>query len=461
MTRPPSARRLRDLRRRRRRLAASAVGTGLLTVAFADRALAHGEAGHASSAPAPLWVYGWLLVGAVCVAYVAVVRRAAAAGGGEAAVAAPDGREAPSARRRAARAALGALAVALTVLIVLSGMLTDQGARLTFAPTLLYLGLWFLLGPAALLLGRELRAANPWRTVAQWARAAAARVGRVAPSAMPYPPRLGRWPAVVALALFSWLQLAYHDSTVPRNVAVAVVVYSLVTFVAMSLYGIEQWVRNGEALGALGDALAETRRLGRRGAARGGLDTTVLLAACVANGAFAGLSQGSSWESVQSRSADALRDAGLAQAAAVDVTRAVALLVLAVLAWGIAAATVGRGACRHATAQALLAPIAIAYVTTTYLTYVVSEGQSLLYTASDPLDRGWNLFGTAGYEIDFSPLTHATIWHVQVLVLALGHCAAIAAALRTASPRSGAPRLLAGVLTFAVLGGLCASQTTV
>ena len=42
-----------------------------------------------------------------------------------------------------------------------------------------------------------------------------------------------------------------------------------------------------------------------------------------------------------------------------------------------------------------LVPIALVYVAAHYLTFLIFEGQSIAYLASDPLGEGWDLFGTA------------------------------------------------------------------
>ncbi len=75
-----------------------------------------------------------------------------------------------------------------------------------------------------------------------------------------------------------------------------------------------------------------------------------------------------------------------------------------------------------------LVPIAVVYVLAHYLSFLVFNGQAIAYLASDPLGQGWDLFGTASSAIDFSVLGQNTIWYLQVLVVVLGHVAALALA---------------------------------
>ena len=48
-----------------------------------------------------------------------------------------------------------------------------------------------------------------------------------------------------------------------------------------------------------------------------------------------------------------------------------------------------------------LVPIALVYVAAHYLTFLLLEGQGIAYLLSDPLGRGWDLFGTASSAVDY------------------------------------------------------------
>ena len=64
-------------------------------------------------------------------------------------------------------------------------------------------------------------------------------------------------------------------------------------------------------------------------------------------------------------------------------------------------------------------------------------GQLAIPLLSDPLDRGWNLFGTAGYHTeDF--LRPAMVWYGQVVLIIFGHAAAVLAAHRLGRERGEA-----------------------
>jgi hypothetical protein len=72
-----------------------------------------------------------------------------------------------------------------------------------------------------------------------------------------------------------------------------------------------------------------------------------------------------------------------------------------------------------------LIPITLAYAVAHYFSLLVFEGQSALALASDPLGRGWDLFGTAAWEISYSAVSTRTIAYVQVGAVVGGHVAGV------------------------------------
>ena len=68
-----------------------------------------------------------------------------------------------------------------------------------------------------------------------------------------------------------------------------------------------------------------------------------------------------------------------------------------------------------------LVPIGFAYVLAHYFSLLIWQGQAIGYLASDPLGNGANLFGTASYRIDYTIISFAAIWYVQVAALVAGH----------------------------------------
>jgi len=72
-----------------------------------------------------------------------------------------------------------------------------------------------------------------------------------------------------------------------------------------------------------------------------------------------------------------------------------------------------------------LVPIALAYHLAHYFSLLFIGGQYAIPLLSDPLGRGWNLFGTAGYQVDIGFVTPRLQWTVAVVAVVLGHVVAV------------------------------------
>ncbi len=72
-----------------------------------------------------------------------------------------------------------------------------------------------------------------------------------------------------------------------------------------------------------------------------------------------------------------------------------------------------------------LVPIAIAYQVAHYYTYLLIQGQAVIGHLSDPFGWGWNVFGTAGYEIKPGIVDAAFVWYSQVALIVAGHVVAV------------------------------------
>lgn len=79
-----------------------------------------------------------------------------------------------------------------------------------------------------------------------------------------------------------------------------------------------------------------------------------------------------------------------------------------------------------------LIPIAVAYSAAHYFPLLWVQGPSIFQYISDPLELGWNLFGTADSSIGPGPLSAFTVWYGQVFLIIAGHVAAIYGAHRIA-----------------------------
>ncbi len=345
----------------------------------------------------------------------------------------------------------GALGAFVLAVVVWSGFDGSQLVTDNFAPTFVYVIFWVGLVFASVLFGDVFRMLNPWRAVA---RAVACIAGRLArgrlPAPVPYPPWLGRWPAVAGIVVFAWLELVYQQGARPDRLAIAAFLYSALTWAGMSFFGIETWLERGEAFSVYFNLFSRispfARREGRLGLRRplSGLTsldaslpgTVALLAVMIGGITFDGIGEGPLWMGLRPKLVDFFAGHGVAHAGAVQLTLTLGLttailVVYALYVIGIAGVRTVAGASTPRLADAFihsLVPIAVAYVGAHYLTFLLTQGQAIVALASDPLSRGWNLFGTANLTVDYGVIGTRMTWYLQVALVVSGHVAALMSA---------------------------------
>src|SRR4051794_7926000 len=375
-----------------------------------------------------------------------------------------------------ARILVGTFGVFLFLVVVVSALAGTRSAFRNAAPTFVYVDFWVGVALLSALFGDVWRWLSPWRAVADAVAWTARRAGFGEGSAFVYSERLGRWPAAVLLALFVTLELAYWDPSAPRTLGVAIAWYSIMTWLGMLAFGRDAWTRNGEAFAVYFGLLSRVspihlrgrwlaRRLPLSGLPR--LDpragTLAMVAVMLGSTAFDGFSRTTFWQnrlfSVQSRWAfSAPRTADLV-GMLLNVGGLIGVCLLVALTY---TAAVRLGGVRDIGAfLGSLIPIALAYVVAHYFSLLVIQGQDTLRLVSDPLGRGWDLLGSAGFQPNRALLRPRVVWYVQVLALVVGHvlglCVAHDRALALAGTMRRALRsqyAMLGLMVLYTVGGM-------
>jgi hypothetical protein len=266
---------------------------------------------------------------------------------------------------------------------------------------------------------------------------------------LPYPPWLGAWPACVFFWLFAWFELVAIGRDVPRNIAIAAVIYSLITWAGFVLFGRGTWLKNGEvfsiAFGLFGrfaplhfaDAMPWTWELRpyavglltRKPLASSMTAFTLLMLATVS---VDGLMETPLWrataESILSDSADAAKPMTyqlLATALLITGPITLAALYFGVIGLIIRTALGPDLAAAAGLFVLSLVPIAIAYHLAHYFSLLAIAGQFLIPLVSDPFGYGWDLFGTTLYRIDIGIVDARFIWYLAVIAIVAGHIIAV------------------------------------
>jgi hypothetical protein len=267
------------------------------------------------------------------------------------------------------------------------------------------------------------------------------------PRPLPYPERLGRWPAAVTIAAFGWLELVYQSRDDPSTLAVLALAYAALQLAGMSFYGIDTWNERADGFAVYFNLFARLSPWERRDGVLylrpplsgvTGLSllpgTVALLCVAIGVTTFDGFTQGGVWKDLAPDIEQWFIDLGLGLQAAVQIAHTIGLLacigaVALLYRVGVSGMhTVGRG---HRTGELSgqfahsLAPIAFAYVLAHYFSLLAFQGQASAYLLSDPLGDGSDLFGTASVQIDYDWISSNGIWYVQVGALVVGHVAGL------------------------------------
>ena len=410
-------------------LAAAALWTS------ADIAAAHGVGGRLDL-PVPLWQLAWAASFAVAASFVALGMfwdtpkfRAAAAG-----------RVLPKPFQTACKVqaavvrTVGLLALAVLLYAALAGN-TNPSVNIT--PVAVYIIFWVGLQVVSVLVGDVWLHLSPFTTIADGSSRAWARL-RGRPPANYDRGAGNHWWATAAIFGFVWLELAFHDNTDIRVLGVYLAAYTVALLAGAAAFG-RGWLRDAEGFGVLFTKLSAMAPLHRESGALklraplAGLATLPIKRGSVAfilvvlgSTTFDGFTRSSVWLDVAAQRTGweltAVNTVGL-----VFVIFAVFVLYRAAIA-AMAAVT---GDSERELAEAFapsLMPIAAAYTVAHYFSYLLLEGQQIIAHLSDPFGRGWDIFGTATYLVDFTAISTDTIAWTQTAAIAVGHVLAVAVA---------------------------------
>lgn len=315
--------------------------------------------------------------------------------------------------------------------------------------TLLWVGLTLVQG----LFGNFWHWINPW--YAPW-RIMLALLGRSRsdPPPLRLPRWLGMWPAVVLLVCFVWFELIYPAPDDPARLASAVSIYWLLSFAATLAFGHDAWSRRGEFLsvfsgivshlGVIQWSPADGGRItlclpGAKLSAAPALPASgvVFVLAALASVSFDGLSKTFFW--IGAIGLNPLEYPG--RTALVDINGAGLLATSAILvAAFLFCIFLGERLARSrngfweaaGTLVWSIAPIALAYHFSHYLTALLVNGQYALVALSDPFALGWDLFGTAHMPVSAAIAAGSdaawVIWNTQAAAIVGGHILAVMAA---------------------------------
>lgn len=410
--------------------AAAVVAAVIPVVATASPAAAHGLGGRLDL-PVPLWLFVYGAAAVVVVSFVALGvlwKRPRLQDRVE-------GRTLPEPLQRILRSPVAegvvrTASVAAFIVVLTAAAAGTNAPGANIAPVFVYVWFWVGLAFVHPLFGNWWATISPWDSLARF-------LGIGHRPRREYPKAWGLWPAAVLLLGFLWMELVYPFSANPRSLAIAMAVYTVITMVGMAVFGRESWNRHGEAFAVYFGLLARLAPLSRRADGRvvlrpplAGLPgieprpglvafVMVVIGSTTFDG-FTGTALWTAWTR-------GLSVGGQVATGTVGLVAVVGLVSLAYTGSMMAASAVARTPWHPLAVRFVhsLVPIAFAYVSAHYFSFLFLEGQAGIALASDPYGLGWDLFGTAGYAINFALLSAVAVWYVQVAAIVSGHVAGV------------------------------------
>ena len=352
--------------------------------------------------------------------------------------------------------------LSLFALVIVAGLYGNQDPIRNIAPVMVWVIAWVGLAFVSLCLGNIWAPINPWNTAFALAETAYARwrTGTVLGAQHRYPRRLGVWPAFLLLIVFAWIELIWSGKNVPAQLSTTLIVYSAITWTGMFVFGREAWLKGGEVFNLVFGIFArfapmakarEAPVVGLRLPGAGLLEDSpvaismvALVIALLATVTFDGFLETPLWAQVDVATFEAASEfdslswtlLGLREDQTLQLVRtfglvgciSLFLIAYAAVCWLTAIASGDRKGSVGSIARQFvltLVPIALAYHVAHYFSLLFISGQYAIPLISDPLGRGWNLFGTADYRVDISVITPRLQWTVAVVAVVLGHVIAV------------------------------------
>ena len=385
----------------------------------------------------------------------------------------PGGRPVPAVQRAVEHRGVRMVAASLVVLLyawVALAVFAGPDRLTNPAFGFVYVWMWVGLVPVSLLLGRFWRATNPVRTVHRILTALARTDPRAGLAVLPA--RVGVWPAAVGLFGFAWLELVQPDRTTLAVLRLWALAWFVTMVVGAVVFG-SRWVGAADPFEVYASTVAALSPWHRHGSELrlvnplAGLSrwdppagSAAVVAVLLGSTAFDSFANTSWW--IQTVQASAVGSVWW------DTGGLLALIAVVGLSFSAAAAAMARydGGRRPAAAYprmlaASVVPIVVGYAVAHYATLLVVEGQRTAITLSDPLGRGWNVFGTAELGVSSAIYDHPTgVALTQLVAILAGHLLGIVVAHEKAvsllPPRRALPAQLPmlAVMVFYTCSGL-------
>ena len=354
-------------------------------------------------------------------------------------------------------ASLQIFTVLALILLIAAGLFGNPATFKNITPVAVWVIWWVGFGFLTAFVGNIWPLINPWSSAFGFAETLMRPWTNGLSFRAHYPRWLGVWPSCVLFLLFAWLELVAPGRDVPRNVAIAILIYSVFTWTGFVAFGRDTWLKNGEVFTVAFDLFGRFAPLdftndGRwrvrlRQFATGLLTRTPLEPSMTAFSLLMlgtvtvdGFMETPLWAAVVEWGFAAAGSANPNLWVYMPMQTALLIagpLTLAGLYLVVIALMARISGLKPANLSGLfvlsLIPIAIAYHLSHYFSLFAIAGQFIIPLASDPFGYGWDLFGTMLYRIDIGVVDAKSIWYLSVVAIVTGHVVAVWVGHLTAS----------------------------
>lgn len=373
---------------------------------------------------------------------------------------------------------LRGISLSVFLLTLATGFFGTENPSANFSVVMVWIIAWVGMAFVSALFGNLWAVISPWNTIFLWLETAVKSLQR---PRFKCPDWVNAWPAVILFWIFAWMEVAWDNAADPRSLAIAIGIYSLITWIGMTLFGREEWQRRGEFFAVLYSlfarfAITETRvihaetctsctpfdsrqdSVGCVGCEQGwaaapaecrqwnlrppgiGLITTqpppagvmIIILAVLASVTFDGFTETESWRDIAITVFEQIRPLGQTAIVLIELMGVYGFPAIFITAYLLVIFLIallgGRLDAYWRLARMFsfsIVPIVIGYHLSHNFTQVLVEGQYTIAQVSDPFGFGWDIFGTAKRQVEIGVMDAQTFWFLSVAAIVVGHVIAV------------------------------------
>jgi hypothetical protein len=340
----------------------------------------------------------------------------------------------------------------LLVFLLMAGFSGSRDPLLNPLPIFTWTLWWVLFTVIQCITGDLWRFLNPWSGLCRLLRRSLALKSRY----LRLPAALGYMPATILFAAFAWFELVDRAPEDPERLGWFVLVYWVINFTAILVFGEKDWFQRGEPfsiffrlIGAIAP-LQKSCEANDRGAMQlvwPGRKLTELPALPVsgilfvlvtlATVSFDGLSRTFLWlkwtgvNPLEFPGRSALTTSNSIGLVVAFTTLSILYLLVVCLGHRLAGSDNSFMGSAGRLVYSII-PVSLVFHCSHYLVQVLVNSQYAVLAFNDPFAQGWNMLGAQGFHVTTSFLNNlesvVSIWGFQTMVIVIGHIIGIAVA---------------------------------